>query len=107
MFKFTCSATGELQMLSLNARHLLELIGKVPDERGVITVAEMPAAIARLQSAGERDRHQRLADEPSPEKDGDAAELHFNQVGLGQRAFPMVEMLKRAHAAGVPILWGV
>ncbi len=107
MFKFTCSATGELQMLGVNARQLLELIGKEPGERGVITVEEMPAAIAQLQSAGERDRHQRLAEEPVPEKDGDEPEMHFNQVGLGQRAFPMVEMLKRAHAAGAPILWGV
>lgn len=107
MFKFTCSATGEVQMLSVNARQLLELIGKEPGERGVITVAEMPAAIARLQSASEKDRHQRLTEEPVPEKEGDEAELHFNQVGLGQRAFPMVEMLKRAHAAGAPILWGM
>jgi hypothetical protein len=28
-------------------------------------------------------------------------------VGLKQRVWPMVEMMKRAHAAGEPIVWGV
>ena len=28
-------------------------------------------------------------------------------VGLRQRLWPMVEMLRRAHAPGEPVVWGV
>ncbi|MGE4071386.1 MAG: DUF1840 domain-containing protein [Lysobacterales bacterium] len=108
MIKFSCSATGDVQMLQAHAEMLLQAIGKELGERGVITPAEMPAAIAALTAAGERDRHQR-ADEESDSNDGDdeGKDVNANQVGLSQRAFPLVEMLKRALEADKPVVWGL
>jgi hypothetical protein len=108
MIKFSCSATGDVQMLQPHAEMLLQAIGKELGERGVITPAEMPAAIAALTAAGERDRHRR-EDEESDSKDDDDKDqdVNANQVGLSQRAYPLVEMLKRALEADKSVMWGL
>ena len=84
---------------------LAELISSVA-EKGIIEVADMPAAIAAIVSAvAEDDEARRQAAEeasaegkPAPRGDG---------VTLRQRAWPLVEMMKRSHAAGNDIVWGV
>lgn len=106
MIRFSCSATGEVNMLDVHAEMLLTAIGKTLGERGVITPAEMPSAIAALESAGQQDRHARQ-DEEVESDESDEDEMHSNQVGLSQRAFPLVEMMKRALEADVSIIWGI
>jgi len=39
--------------------------------------------------------------------DDGAAEADSDDVSLRQRAWPLVEMMKRAQDADVPIVWGV
>jgi len=56
----------------------------------------MPEAIAALLAA--------IAREETPPEDEDE---RLPPVGLRQRLWPMIEMLRRAHAAGVPVVWGV
>jgi delta 1-pyrroline-5-carboxylate dehydrogenase len=109
MLKFTSTATGDVTMLDAHAEQLLTLIGKEKGERGVITVAEMAEAITRLQAAGAQDRHARQSEdvEPTGEDENDEQDARSNQVGLSQRAFPLIEMLKRALAEGEPVLWGI
>lgn len=94
-------------MLTAHAAQILSILGKEIGERGVITVAEMPDAIARLQLAGGQDRHARQTDDAQSSVEGDDPILQSNQVGLAQRAFPLVEMLRHALAAGEPVLWGL
>jgi hypothetical protein len=55
----------------------------------------MPAAIDALQNAAA------LSDAPTDDANGERG------VGLKQRVWPMVEMLKRSKAANEPIVWGV
>ena len=48
-YKFKSRATADLIMLDANGRKLLEIIGKSPDEvHGIITVEQVPAAVAAL-----------------------------------------------------------
>ncbi len=94
IYKFKSKAAGDVIMLQPHGDQLLRLIGREPSAKGIIEVADMPAAIRALQDAAAR------ADAPS----GDEAE---RTVGLKQRVWPMIEMLKRTHAAGEPIVWGV
>jgi hypothetical protein len=56
----------------------------------------MPAAIAALQAASAAEGAAAAAD---PAADP--------PVALRQRVWPMIEMLRRAHAAGEPVVWGV
>jgi hypothetical protein len=107
MIKFSCSATGDVRMLQPHAEMLLQAIGKQLGERGVITPSEMPAAIAALAAAGERDRHRREDEESDGKDDDEDQDVNANQVGLSQRAYPLVEMLKRALEADKPVMWGL
>jgi cyclopropane-fatty-acyl-phospholipid synthase len=94
-------------MLDAHGRQLLAVIGKSDGARGVITPAEMSDAIDRLQAAGLQDQH--AQDQASAEREDDDADAagEPDRVGIAQRSFPLLQMLKRALAAGEPILWGV
>jgi len=102
IFKFKSKATGDLIMLGPHGNQLLALLGREPAAQGIIEVAAMPAALAALQAAVE------AGEAASPGTDEDTDEpTAARAVTLRQRLWPMVEMLRRAHAAGVPVVWGV
>ena len=44
--------------------------------------------------------------EPAQTDEADAS-APAESVSLRQRVWPMIEMLRRAHAAGEPVVWGV
>ncbi len=100
IYKFKSKATGDLLMTQPVGDRVLALIGKGPSAQGVIDVDQMPAAIAALEAA--------VAAETTP-ADGDDAPGGGpgDRVSLRQRAWPMVEMLKRALAEKQPVVWGV
>ena len=99
IYKFKSKATGDLIMLGPQGDEVLALIGRAPALQGIIEPAAMAAAIQALESA--------VAAEASAaaEKDEDGARPRT--VSLRQRAWPMIEMLKRALAAEQPVVWGV
>jgi Domain of unknown function (DUF1840) len=102
IYKFRSKAAGDLIMLGATGDHLLRVIGKEPAPKGIIEPAAMPAAIAALEKAVADDeavRAQAEADGAPPRREG--------VVSLRQRAWPLVEMLRRAHAADKEIVWGV
>lgn len=90
------------------AKLLMELMGKEPADQGVITVEQLPDAIARLTAAvaGDRPEHREhlLADE-TKETDPDGNERPH--VSLTRRALPLLEMLQEALQAKEPVMWGV
>jgi hypothetical protein len=94
IYKLRSKAAGDVIMLEPHGNQLLRLLGREPAAKGIIEVADMPAAMRALQEAAAQ------GDAPADE-DGERG------VGLKQRVWPMVEMLKRSHAAGEPIVWGV
>ncbi len=103
IYKFKSKATGDLIMLGPHGDQLLALLGREPAAQGIIEVAAMPAALAALQAAIDAE-----AALPPAGTDEDADEpAAARAVALRQRLWPMIEMLRRAHAAGVPVVWGV
>jgi hypothetical protein len=98
IYKFKSSATGDVIMLQPQGDQLLRLLGREPAAKGIIESAAMPAALQLLQDAIAR------ADQPADDAD-EAGQPPA--VGLRQRLWPMVEMLRRAHAADAPVVWGV
>jgi hypothetical protein len=93
LYKFKSKAAGDVIMLQPHGDQLMRLIGREPARKGIIEPADMPAAIAALQDA---------ASQSNAGGEDDA-----ERVSLKQRVWPMVEMMKRAQAAGEPIVWGV
>jgi hypothetical protein len=95
LYTFKSKATGDLIMLGPHGDLLLRALGREPASQGIIQSGAMPEAIAALQAAI-------VAAEQPPEKDGQPV-----PVALRQRLWPMVEMLRRAHAADAAVVWGV
>jgi hypothetical protein len=100
IYKFRSKAAGDVIMLGPNAERVLGVIGKDAGPQGIIEPAAMPAAIAALQAAVDADEAERAA--AKGKAGGNAPEA----ISLKQRAWPLVEMMKRAHKAGEPIVWG-
>jgi hypothetical protein len=66
----------------------------------------MPAAMRAIAEAIAREESQ----PPQPETDSaeqDPDLLRDERVSLRQRAWPLVEMMKRAHAENADIDWGI
>jgi hypothetical protein len=96
IYKFKSSATGDLIMLGAHGDQMLRLLGREPAARGIIEPADMSAASAALMAA--------ITQDETPPEDDDARQP---AVGLRQRLWPVVEMLRRAQAADTPVVWGV
>lgn len=91
------------------AQRMMELMGKEPAEKGIVTVEQLPDAIARLRAAIEddRERHRRhvLDEEPEMETaEGGGTRPH---VSLTQRALPLLAMLEESLGEKQPVVWGV
>jgi hypothetical protein len=101
MYRFKSKADGDLIMMAPIGDQLLRIIGREPSERGIIEAAALPAAIQAIEAAVAADRRQQGGD-------GEAEEdLKEPRVGLAQRAWPMLEKMKRASAEKADIVWGV
>jgi len=101
IYKFRSQATGDVIMLGPHGDHFLSVLGREPSTQGIIEVAAMPDALKRIEAAIATDEAAQA--QPAGSEDAPASE----PVGLRQRLWPMVEMLREAQAAGEPIVWGV
>ena len=97
MYKFKSPATGDLIMTQPVGDRVLAIIGKPASPQGIIDVDQLPAAMRALEAA--------VAAETPARADDDAGG-HADRVGLRQRVWPMLEMMKRALADKQPIMWG-
>ena len=106
---FRSKAAGEIFMFAETARRSFDILGKDDTPRGVITADQVPEALARLNAAVEAEKDELRA----AQDDRDAAERRGDEssgaraVTLGQRAFPLLEMLRAAQKKKVDVTWGV
>lgn len=121
VYEFKSRATGSVTMTGAVGERILGVIGKAPDAKGIIPVDRIPDAIAALQAAialekagqaGPAGGHGDGGGNAAARADADDAEQEDDDrasatVSLGQRAFPLIELLERAHAAGKDVTWGV
>jgi hypothetical protein len=108
---FRSKAAAEIYMFAETARRLLRIVGKDDaSERGVIRAEETGDALSRLTAAVEREKDELRQERSRREQDeraGDARAEQALPVTLGQRAFPLVEMLRAAQRKQVDVTWGV
>lgn len=104
LYEFKSRATGNVVMTQKVAERLLAIIGKEPGPTGIILPAQMPAAIAALEAAVAAERA--AAAEPAQEED-ERETGRPAPVTLAQRAWPLIDMMRTAHAAEREITWGV
>jgi hypothetical protein len=106
IYKFKSKAAGDLIMMGPSGDQVLRIIGKEPAAQGIIEPAAMPAAMAAIERAVAQDEAERARAEREAREEGRTLAPREG-VSLRQRAWPMIEMMKRAHAADNEIVWGV
>lgn len=99
LITFKSPASADVMMFGEVAEKMLEIIGKEPSGKGIITVENLPAAIARLKDAIN-------ADDPSRGQATQGANS-ADSVSIAQRALPLVELFERSLMQEVPVVWGV
>lgn len=101
LVRFLSSETGEILMFSEPARILLQAIGKATTARGTFTREEMSGAAAALKAAVAR------TEAPPTDQDDEASGQDAQPVVLGQRAWPLIDMLERTAQGGpkANIVW--
>jgi cyclopropane-fatty-acyl-phospholipid synthase len=101
IYKFKSQASAEVIMQQFNGDQMLALVGREPAHQGVITVAQIPAAVAAIEEALEGSR-------PFPER---SSEIRVNVTNDSSRlrhlAIPFIELLRSSAAAGKDVVWGV
>lgn len=113
-YTFQSRATADLIMLKTAAEQILKLLGKSVGEAGILTVEEIPAAIAVLEKAvaDEDERRKALQQEvqsQSEEASAAAAAIsaELGAVSLHQRVVPLIDMLQRSAQENKPVTWKV
>jgi len=104
MYRFKSKAAGDLIMMAPVGDQLLRIMGREPAAKGIIEVAALPQAMAALEeaiAAAERGR----ADARKADDDDEAGGA--NAIRLQQRAWPLLEMMRRSLAERADIVWGV
>lgn len=106
LYKFRSKAAADVLMMGPAGDQLLRLLGREPAPSGILQRAQLASAIADLERAVAEDeaafaRAQLEAEaggEPLPQRQG---------VSLRQRAWPMIELMRRSLEAGQDVVWGV
>lgn len=108
LYKFKSKSTSDLIMLEPNGNRVLEIIGKKPEPQGILQVAQMPAAIAKLEAAIAKEQAEReSATDTDDAENGHSEGRRDSTPTLQQRALPFIDLLKRCHEAGTDLVWGV
>ncbi len=104
IYKFKSQAAADVVMLQLNGNQMLAIVGKQPSAQGIITVAQIPAAIAALEAAivAHEAVQSRRVEHPEIE-----VEVEGDSIDLRQRAGPFIELLRTSAQAGKDVVWGV
>jgi hypothetical protein len=107
---FRSKAAAEIYMFAETAGRLLQIVGKTDSERGVIRAEEVGEALNRLTAAVEQEKTELRNERARREADDRTGDAHSERVlpiTLGQRAFPLIEMLRAAQRKQVDVTWGV
>ena len=103
---FKSPASGDVIMFEKNGKEMLGVLGKDPaDATGIVTVEQLPGAIAAVRAAIDADKARHA--EARPDDGADEARPAGGGVSFFQRAVPLLDLLERSLADKVPVTWGV
>jgi hypothetical protein len=104
MYRFKSKADGDLLMMTNVGDQILRIVGREPAPKGIIEAAALPQAIRALEEAI---ADAELARRDAERGESDDEERGAEAIGLQQRAWPMLEMMRRSLAERADIVWGV
>jgi len=104
IYKFKSQADADVIMLKSTGDQMLTIIGREPADRGIITVAQIPAAIAALEASVMANN---AAGSPAAEHAAMEVATGDESVPLHARATPFIDLLRNSAKAGKDVVWGV
>ena len=107
IYKFKSEVSADIIMMGPDGDKVLRLIGKEPAPRGILEAEAMPAAIAAIERAIVAAKAVDVEAAEDEDDDRSEREAEAQAVRLQQRAWPLLDMMKRAAAADKDIVWGV
>lgn len=118
LITFKSKAAADILMYEIHAKRLLDLLGKDVG-RGIITAAETGEAIRKIEAEIEAERRREHEAEENARLQAEAQGLDKDDVeenlerqgaktvSFAARAYPLLEMLRAAHADSRDVVWGV
>ncbi|WP_299200583.1 DUF1840 domain-containing protein [uncultured Amphritea sp.] len=101
LITFSSPACANITMFEKTALNLLRLMGHSTRVPGAILAKDIPAALARLETALANNKE-------NPESKGsDADDYDEAPVTLANQAFPMISFLKTADKEATDIMWDI
>ena len=107
LITFKCHACPDVVMLENLAQYLVGIDGKRLGERGVIAHDELASAITKLEAAIHVDKKERAEHDGHFHEGEEGHEHHEIPIGLAQRAYPFLDMLRAAQKENTDVLWGI
>lgn len=105
---FRSTATDPVLMFGDTATPLLKMMGASGKAPGALRAEDVPGALQQLQSALDRLEPETAAP-PAMNEDWSAEDAQEKPqeppVQLATRALPLINLLKRAAAAGAEVIW--
>ena len=106
LYKFKSKAAGDVIMMGPGGDQVLRILGRNPEPKGILEVADMAAAMRAIEAAVVDDEQAREQAEAEAAAEGKALPPR-DAITLRQRVWPLLEMIKRSQAAQADIVWGV
>jgi hypothetical protein len=110
IYHFHSKAGPEVIMLSDLSERIFTILGKPLAKRGILLAAELPNLILLLEDAIIQDQQKRQSQSKPQVESREASSPNRRAPKgdpLGRRAFPFLELMKRAAAADEPIVWDI
>lgn len=106
LYKFKSKAAGDLVMTQPVGDRVLKAMGREPQPQGIFLAEDLPALIQALERSIEADEQARQRLEAEAQARGETPPPR-EAVSLRLRAWPLIEMMRRAQQADKEIVWGV
>lgn len=97
-YRFQSKAGGDVLMLRAAGDQVLRAMNRLPAAQGIIEPGSMPGAVCALEAA-------MLAEESTARAATASTLQRGDGVALRLRAWPLLQLLDQARAAGVPVVW--
>lgn len=98
---FRSQAGPNVLMFEDVALQLLDVMGKVDGQEGIVTVEQMPDVLSRLRRLGETEGLGRDGRKPTAPQAVDRRSV----ISLATRAQPLIDLIERSQRAQLPVVW--
>jgi hypothetical protein len=106
LYEFKSRAAGTVVMTDLVGTQVLEILEK-SGPTGIVTVAQLPAAIAGLQAAATNSKTRSSPAENAMQEPDEHEESAGQNVSLAARLLPLIELMQASLKARKDVTWGV